>query len=161
MVDSNITSPAFNSYASVEDLKRYARERGIDIPVDDLRIESMLINAMDYLASQRWLGKRTRLTQPLSFPRNGLFYDGVPVANDVIPGQLIMAQCRLAIESESEDLQPTVGGEVTSERIEGAITVQYAPGTNAGSPKFTWLNSLLNGLLDTYTGFAINAFSMR
>ncbi|UBX27916.1 DnaT-like ssDNA-binding protein [Arsenophonus apicola] len=66
-------------------------------------------SAMDYLTSQPWLGKRTHLTQPLSFPRTGLFYDGVPIENDAIPKQLIMAQCRLAIESENEDLQPTLG----------------------------------------------------
>lgn len=62
MINVDKNSPAFTSYASVEDLKYYARERGIDIPVDDLRIESMPINAMDYLESQKWLGKRTRLT---------------------------------------------------------------------------------------------------
>ncbi|PAV02429.1 hypothetical protein CBG25_10935 [Arsenophonus sp. ENCA] len=161
MINTDKDSPTFNSYAGAEDLKRYARERGVDIPTDDLHIESMLVNAMDYLASQPWLGKRTRLTQLLSFPRTGLFYDGVPVANDVIPKQLVMAQCRLAIESENEDLQPTLGGEVTTERIEGAITVQYASGTNSGLPKFPWLNGLLNGLLDIRSGFAINTFSMR
>ncbi|UBX30805.1 DnaT-like ssDNA-binding protein [Arsenophonus apicola] len=109
MIDSDKNSPTFNSYASVEDLKRYARERGIDIPTDGSHIESMLVSAMDYLTSQPWLGKRTHLTQPLSFPRTGLFYDGVPIENDAIPKQLIMAQCRLAIESENEDLQPTLG----------------------------------------------------
>lgn len=161
MIDSDKNSPTFNSYASVEDIKRYARERGIDIPTDGSHIESMLVSAMDYLTSQPWLGKRTHLTQPLSFPRTGLFYDGVPIENDAIPKQLIMAQCRLAIESENEDLHPTLGGEVTTERIEGAITVQYASGTNSGLPKFAWLNGLLNGLLDIRSGFAINTFSVR
>ncbi len=71
------------------------------------------------------------------------------------------AQCRLAIESQENDLQPTLGGEIIAERIEGAIDLKYAEGTNTGAPNFAWLKGLLSGLIDISEGFAINTFAMR
>lgn len=159
MIDPDKNSPIFNSYASVDDLKKYAEDRNITLA--DSGLEALLITAMDYLESQKWLGKRTNLNQPLSFPRSGLSRDGVAIPSDQIPKQLIQAQCRLAIESVENDLQPTLGAEITSERIEGAITVQYAEGTNTGAPSFPWLKGLLSGLIDVSDGFAINTFAMR
>ncbi|MFK9071693.1 MULTISPECIES: DnaT-like ssDNA-binding protein [Proteus] len=159
MIDPDKNSPAFNSYASVDDLKKYAKDRNITLA--DGGSEPLLIMAMDYLESQKWLGKRTDVSQPLSFPRSGLSRDSVTIPSDQIPKQLIQAQCRLAIESVENELQPTLGAEITSERIEGALTVQYAEGTNTGAPNFSWLKGLLSGLIDVSDGFAINTFSMR
>lgn len=160
MIDSDKTSPTFNSYASVADLKAYASARQLTLP-DDEKLAPLLIVAMDYLESQKWLGKRADNEQPLSFPRIGLSRDGVAIPDDEIPKQLIQAQCRLAMESQDNDLQPTLGAEVLSERIEGALTVQYAEGTNTGAPNFPWLKGLLSGLIDVSDGFAINTFAMR
>lgn len=159
MIDPDKNSPTFNSYASVNDLKKYAEDRNITLA--DSGLEPLLITAMDYLESQIWQGMRTDNEQPLSFPRIGLSRDGVAIPNDEIPKQLIQAQCRLAIESVENDLQPTLGAEVLSERIEGALTVQYAEGTNTGAPNFPWLKGLLSGLIDVSSGFAINTFAMR
>lgn len=159
MIDPDKNSPAFNSYASVDDLKKYAEDRNITLA--DSGLEPLLITAMDYLESQRWLGKRADNEQPLSFPRIGLSRDGVAIPDGEIPKQLIQAQCRLAIESRENDLQPTLGAEILSERIEGALTVQYAEGTNTGAPNFPWLKGLLSGLIDVSDGFAINTFAMR
>lgn len=159
MIDPDKNSPTFNSYASVEDLKKYAEDRNITLA--DSGLESLLIVAMDYLESQKWLGKRTDVNQPLSFPRSGLSRDGVAIPDNEIPKALIQAQCRLAIESIENDLQPTLGAEVLSERIEGALTVQYAEGTNTGALNFPWLKGLLSGLIDISDGFAINTFAMR
>lgn len=160
MIDSDKMSPTFNSYASVADLKNYASARLLTLP-DDAELPSLLIVAMDYLESQKWQGKRTDVHQPLSFPREGLIRDGIVISSEIIPQQVIQAQCRLAVESQENDLQPTLGAEVISERIEGAITVQYAEGTNTGAPNFPWLKGLLLGLIDISDGFAINTFAMR
>lgn len=159
MIDPDKDSPTFNSYASVGDLKKYAEDRNITLA--DGGLESLLITAMDYLESRKWQGKRTNSEQLLSFPRFGLSRDGVVIPSNEIPKQLIIAQCRLAVESQNSELQPTLGAEVISERIEGAITVQYAEGTNTGAPSFPWLNGLLSGLIDISDGFAINTFAMR
>lgn len=160
MIDSDKTSPTFNSYASETDLRAYASARQLALPSDP-ELPSLLIAAMDYLESQKWLGKRTDAHQPLSFPRAGLIRDGVAIAVDVIPLQVIQAQCRLAIESQENDLQPTLGAEIVSERIEGAMTIQYAEGTNTGELTFPWLKGLLSGLIDASEGFAINTFAVR
>jgi len=161
MINSDKDSPDFNSYACVSDLKNYAESRYIDITDDNALLESMLLKGMDYLETRRWLGKRSDSKQLLSFPRLGLEQDGIPVPCGVIPNQLIIAQCRLAIESKESDLQPTLGGEVISERVDGAVTVQYAQGTNTGAPNFVWLKPLLYGLMDISDDFAINTFSRR
>ncbi|SUC36202.1 Uncharacterised protein [Providencia rustigianii] len=160
MIDTDKNSPTFNSYAGINDLKNYASARHFILP-DDNGLEALLIVSMDFLESQKWLGKRADNNQQLSFPRSGLLYDGVPIPRDEIPKQLIQAQCRLAIESMDHELQPTIGAEIISERIEGVIDVKYAQGTNNGMKRFPWLNDLLAGLLDVSDGFAINTFAMR
>ncbi|MEY1578202.1 DnaT-like ssDNA-binding protein [Providencia manganoxydans] len=160
MIDPDKTSPTFNSYASIEDLKAYASARRLTLP-NDTELPPLLIVAMDYLESQKWLGQRTEVDQPLSFPRRGLIRDGVTISSERIPQQVIQAQCRLAIESQENDLQPTLGGEIIAERIEGAIDLKYAEGTNTGAPNFAWLKGLLSGLIDISEGFAINTFAMR
>lgn len=160
MIDADKNSPTFNSYADIEDLKAYAKVRNLTLS-DSKSLESLLIVAMDFLESQKWQGKRSDSTQPLSFPRTGLFRDGVEIASDAIPHQVIQAQCRLALEAQENELQPTLGAEIISERIEGAIDLKYAEGTNTGAPNFAWLKGLLCGLMDSSEGLAINTFAVR
>ncbi|MBD2799499.1 DnaT-like ssDNA-binding protein [Xenorhabdus szentirmaii] len=146
MIDADKHSPTFNSYASVEDLKQFAVQRGYTLP-DDSVLPSLLFQAMDYLATKRWKGNRTNKNQSLAFPRKGIYVDGELVPDDAIPLPLTHAQCRLAIDSLEHDLTPTVGGEVLSESVSGAVSVTYAEGTNSGSPNITWFNSMLRDFL--------------
>lgn len=139
----------FNTYASVIDLRAFATGRGYTIPADDGECGKLLMQAMDYLEGKIWLGQRADASQPLSWPRSGVRFDGVDLPGDSIPQRLVAAQCRLAIESQEIDLTPSVagGGAVTMERVEGAVTVQYEPGTNKASPSFPWFFSSLRGLV--------------
>ncbi|MDV5275735.1 hypothetical protein QM111_14575 [Leclercia adecarboxylata] len=109
----------------------------------------MLMQAMDYLEGKTWRGERSSASQPLSWPRAGVRFDGVDLRDDTIPQRLVDAQCRLALESQEIDLMPSVagGGAVTMERVEGAVTVQYEPGTNKAAPSFPWFYSSLRGLV--------------
>ncbi len=149
MLVADPNSPGFNSYASVSDLRAFAAGRGYSIPADDGECGQMLMQAMDFLEGKAWRGQRSSASQPLSWPRSGVRFDGVDLSNDAIPQRLIDAQCRLAIESQEIDLTPSVagGGAVTMERVEGAVTVQYEPGTNKASPSFPWFYSALRGLV--------------
>ncbi len=142
-------SPDFNSYASVIDLRTFAAGRGYAVPADDGECSQMLMQAMDYLEGKTWRGQRSSASQPLSWPRAGVRFDGVDLPDDTIPQRLVDAQCRLALESQEIDLTPSVagGGAVTMERVEGAVTVQYEPGTNKAAPSFPWLYSSLRGLV--------------
>lgn len=156
MIISDPNSPEFNSYASFEDLRAFAKLRLYELPDDEKEQSALLIQAMDYLESMKWKGKRKDVNQPLAWPRVYVVVDGVPIDPSSIPKKLIAAQCRLAIEAQEVDLTPTLGGEVISERVEGAVSVTYAEGTNSGAPEFSWLSGLLDGLIATGSGGIVN-----
>ncbi|HCM9572740.1 TPA: hypothetical protein N5O45_001262 [Enterobacter kobei] len=149
MLVADPNSPGFNSYASVSDLRAFADGRGYSIPADDDECGQMLMQAMDFLEGKVWRGQRSSASQPLSWPRSGVRFDGVDLSNDAIPQRLIDAQCRLAIESQEIDLTPSVsgGGAVIAESVQGAVSVQYEPGTNKATPSFPWFYSSLRGLV--------------
>lgn len=159
MINNDPDSPGFNSYASVDELKAFASARGYELPPENALCEQFLIQAMDYLESVEWRGSRSSSEQPLMWPRNGVAVDGVPVNQSVIPARLKSAQCRLAIEAQETDLNPTKsGGAVTLERVEGAVTVQYDGSSNDGTVTFPWLSTLLRGLTK---GASIFNFDVR
>lgn len=142
-------SPGFNTYASVADLRAFAAGRGYTVPADDDECGMLLMQAMDFLEGRSWRGQRSSASQPLSWPRSGVRFDGVDLPDDAIPQRLIDAQCRLAIESQEIDLTPSVsgGGAVIAESVQGAVSVQYEPGTNKATPSFPWFYSSLRGLV--------------
>lgn len=142
-------SPGFNTYASVADLRAFAAGRGYTVPADDDECGMLLMQAMDFLEGKVWRGQRYSASQPLSWPRSGVRFDGVDLPDDAIPQRLIDAQCRLAIESQEIDLTPSVsgGGAVIAESVQGAVSVQYEPGTNKATPSFPWFYSSLRGLV--------------
>ncbi len=147
MINTDPTSPDFNSYASVSDLQGFATARGYEIPADDITCEQLLVQAMDYLDSVNWKGSRSAPEQALAWPRDGVFIDGEKVDKDTIPTRIKQAQCRLAVEAEETDLNPTQsGGAVTLERVEGAVTVQYDGASNDGTVSFPWLYTMLRGM---------------
>lgn len=142
-------SPGFNTYASVADLRAFAAGRGYTVSADDDECGMLLMQAMDFLEGKAWCGQRFSTSQPLSWPRSGVRFDGVDLPDDAIPQRLIDAQCRLAIESQEIDLTPSVsgGGAVIAESVQGAVSVQYEPGTNKATPSFPWFYSSLRGLV--------------
>lgn len=58
MVNTDITSPDANSYASEEDLASFAEIRGIELPD---KLTPLLIKAMDYWKG--WTGLAQKLTR--------------------------------------------------------------------------------------------------
>jgi hypothetical protein len=108
---------------------------------------------MDYLATleDRCQGERTSPTQPLAWPRTGVYLYGTLLADDAIPQSLKDAQCRLAMDSDAGTaLLPTVPvgskGSVISEKVD-VVEVQYAEGYNNSQPIFTAANALLKPLM--------------
>jgi hypothetical protein len=122
------------SYASVDDLRAYAKLRGATLPTQDSACEILLMKAMDYLEGLNYQGERFRPDQqPLSWPRVDVEIEGWPLPYNDIPRQLIYAQCALAIEAQTTELLPTrdindPSGAVTSQTV-GPVTTVY---TNAG-----------------------------
>ena len=140
-----------NTYATEGEIGTYANDRGIVIV--DSNPSVLLLLAMDYLATleDRWQGERTSPTQPLAWPRTGVYVYGTALADDAIPQSLKDAQIRLALEADSGiALLPTVSagskGSVIEETVD-VVTVKYAEGANNTQPVFTAAMGLLKPLM--------------
>ena len=140
-----------NTYASEAELSAYASAREIDIAGTP---STLLTKAIDYLATleDRWQGERTSPTQPLAWPRTGVYVYGTALADDAIPQSLKDAQCRLALDADAGvALLPTVSagskGSVIEETVFGAVSVKYAEGANNTQPVFTAAMGLLKPLM--------------
>ena len=161
MLTTDPTSPDFNSYASADDLDKYAEGRDIELPE---KTEPLLVKAMDYLNGLGWDGQRTEPDQPLAWPRLGVDFDGRPYPSDKIPRELITAQCMLAIEAQNGDLlAANRTAAIKRERIEGAIDTTYAIADGESfTPNYPAVDALLSDFLSgAGVGFAINSFSRR
>lgn len=139
-----------NTYATAVELSSYATARGITITGDP---DVILLQAMDYLATLegQWHGERTSPTQPLAWPRTGVYVYGTALADDAIPQSLKDAQCRLALDVDAGvELLPTVSagskGSVIEETVD-VVTVKYAEGANNTQPVFTAAMGLLKPLM--------------
>ncbi|OKP17184.1 DnaT-like ssDNA-binding protein [Serratia fonticola] len=159
MLSTNPKAPEFNSYASVADLEAFVVGRGITPPESP---EPLLIKAMDFLSGINWQGRRAKAVQPLAWPRSGVIFDGFSYPNDVIPPQVVTAQCMLAIEAQEGDLLAAGrSASIKSERVEGAITTVFAI-SDGETFKQTYpaVMAVLNGFA-VGGGFAINAIATR
>lgn len=139
-----------NTYSTATELAAYATARGLEIAGDS---DVLLVGAMDYLATleDRWQGDRTSPTQPLAWPRTGVYVYGTALADDAIPQSLKDAQCRLALDVDAGvALLPTVSagskGSVIAEKVD-TIEVRYAEGANNTQPVFTAAMGLLKPLM--------------
>lgn len=149
MLVTDPASPDFESYASVADLRDLAGRRGYEVPAEDIECEQVLLQAMDYLAGLKWKGNRADPEQSQAWPRTCVVVDGATLPGNTIPKQVIQAQCRLAVEAQETDLQPSSsgGGEVLQETVTGAVSVTYAQGSRTAAPSFSWLGGLLRGMV--------------
>lgn len=143
-------TPGTDTYASEAELASYASARGITVTGTP---SVLLLLAMDYLATleDRWQGERTSPTQPLAWPRTGVYVYGTALADDAIPQSLKDAQCRLALDADAGiALLPTVSagskGSVIEETVD-VVTVKYAEGANNTQPVFTAAMGLLKPLM--------------
>ncbi|ELY4302228.1 hypothetical protein QLY43_20575 [Cronobacter dublinensis] len=146
MIDTDPTSPTFNSYGDVAGLLAFASSRGYDVPEETA--EMLLFQALDYLNLQPWAGRPAKRGQPLPWPRSGVTVEGEPVPDDEIPQALIQAQYRLAVSAQEIDLMPGYGGaQALEETVSGAVSIKYSEQTLEAGVYFPWLGQLLGELL--------------
>lgn len=124
-----------NSYTSVAELESYAAARSISLPDEK---EPLLVLAMDYLELLDYKSEPLTTEQTTTFPRKEFG----------LPYKLKQAQLVLAIEAIDKPLIPTIEsnakGAVTMERVEGAVTVQYAQNKSASNKhQFAMVDKLL------------------
>ena len=159
MINTDITSPDANSYASEEDLASFAALRGIELPD---KLTPLLIKAMDYLEGLGWVGAKADPRQALAWPRVNVVLDDHDFPPYEVPRQVITAQCMLAVESMDGNLLSSVReAAVKTERVEGAVTMTYAVADGeVFTPSYPAVVALLSDLAGG-RGYAINAFAER
>ena len=91
-----------NSYITIANIRIYATARGVTLDADDAIVETQVFQAMDYLEAQRsrYQGDKTDATNPLQWPRCGVYIDCVAIDDDVIPQELIDAESQLVMDIE-------------------------------------------------------------
>ena len=115
-----------NSYVSEAELTTYATDRGITISGST---NILLIQAMDYIESRDYRGRKFSSTQPLQFPR---YYtaDAPAVAPDV-PEKIKTAEIVAALLIDSGvNLFATIGRATKREKVD-VIEVEYMDSANA------------------------------
>lgn len=97
--DGSVVTGA-NTYTSDTDAIAYALARGVVIDLGD--IDVLMQKAMDYLESRVYIGQQASIvtytyptTQPLQWPRDYAYIDGLLIGDDHIPTPLIKAESEL------------------------------------------------------------------
>lgn len=147
-----------NSYASTATIDKWQAARNNtdwtipDDPDNDPNQEekdAAAIKATDFINGLRPKGKPrldpvTGVSRVMIFPQDGLVDPyGRPVPNDVVPPQVVVAQCYLSgLSYSGTDLQPILerGGRVQSEQV-GPIRRAFFD--DAGEDVYTFLVGLL------------------
>lgn len=140
--DGSIVAGA-NSYINTTDFTAYATARDYTLVSG---AETLLIQAMDYLESQDFIGLKFYATQPLQWPRADVVIDGYWVYVNTIPQLLKDALCEIAIAIDQGD-SPVLTLTPNKKRVQvGEVSVEYAsnsPSVNVNRRISTKLNKLV------------------
>ena len=166
-----------NAYATAATVRAYATLRGVTLPdagtgIDP--VETLLINAMDYMESLRYIGVKASQTQALSWPRVLLYpFENYPFytydilnyqetfdpSYYVMPTKLVAALCQVVIEMNNGilPLPTTPGGTqfVTREKVDVIETVYSERLGTLATPTMMLVNALLRGLVIVGNGSRI------
>lgn len=165
IVETGAIVPNADSYISLVDARALAANYGLELPADDTDAEVALRNGATYvgLSETQMCGRRVSAEQSLAYPRTGVTLNGFPVANNVIPKQVILAQVIAAVTygTGTEVRANSDGRSVQTERVEGTVTVTYFNNGNSGATTAITaaddaLRPLLCGSLNN--GFSFNVY---
>lgn len=165
IVETGAIVPNADSYITLADARALAANYGLELPGDDTAAEVALRNGATYvgLAEPQMCGRRVSAEQSLAYPRTGVTLNGFPVADNVIPKQVILAQVIAAATygSGTEVRANSDGRSVQTERVEGAVTVTYFNNGNSGATTaITAADDALRPLLcgGPNNGFSFNVY---
>lgn len=148
-----------DSYISIEDADTYLVAAGNTDweDADATDKEVALRKACRYVDSYyrvRWKGRKIERTQPLCWPRTGVYdEDGFAIEEYTIPEELRRAQCEAALRLfQGIDLLPDLerGGRVVTEKLD-VISTTYADSAPVNT-SFQEIDMLLTGLLTSVPG---------
>ena len=134
--DGSIVANA-NSYVTRADYIAYALARGVVIASSDAA-DVQLVKAAEFIGAHEanLKGYLVQRDQPLSFPRHDIVIDDWYWSSTEIPRQVILCQMALAMDINAgvdlynKPVNPSLA--VKSERVEGAVAVQYAVSDTVG-----------------------------
>ncbi|MDI2590024.1 hypothetical protein POF45_01075 [Pseudomonas sp. 681] len=128
IIEDGTGKPDAESYASAEDLAMYAVKFGVVIPVDVVAQEALLRRAALAMDGKTWKGQKTDSDQALAWPRRGVLLDQQIKPDNYLPARIQYGQMALAAEIHQDDIDPLEKrkGAVLLDRVEGAVTRQYA-----------------------------------
>ena len=122
---------ALIGYVDDSDFTAWATARGITLTGT---ASVLLTRALDFVELQQYKGARTDPAQALSWPRAGVYIDGVSVAADVVPALVKELQMRVAADmGAGADPLAIQSQQVKSKRVEGAVSIEYMDGSYAPS----------------------------
>ncbi|MGY4639051.1 DnaT-like ssDNA-binding protein [Pseudomonas sp. TE24901] len=128
IIEDGTGKPDAESYASAEDLAMYAVKFGVVIPAEVPAQEALLRRAALAMDGMVWKGRKTNSDQALSWPRRGVELDYQIKPDNYLPARIQYGQMALAAEIHQDDIDPVEKrkGAVLLDRVEGAVTRQYA-----------------------------------
>jgi len=133
IIEDGTGKPDAESYASAEDLARYAVKFGTVIPAGVPEQEALRRRAALAMDGMTWKGRKANSEQGLSWPRREVLLDHEIKPNNYLPARIQYGQMALAAEIHQDDIDPIDKrkGAVTLERVEGAVTREYATISNS------------------------------
>jgi hypothetical protein len=128
IIEDGTGVPDAESYASADDLTRYAVKFGSVIPSEEVQQEALLRRAALAMDGMIWKGRKTSSDQALAWPRRDVELDCEIKPDNYLPARIPYGQMALAVEMYADDIDPPEKrkGAVTLERVEGAVTREYA-----------------------------------
>jgi hypothetical protein len=160
IVENGTNVAGANSYVTLAYFNTYCTVHGDDISaLSDEAKKVLIIKGTEFVDNFfLWKGSRKYTSQPMAFPRNGI-YDRNREEVTGIPEGLKKAVCEASFIAKSKNLWNTKSrkGDVSSEAVSGAVSVSYFQNedyktNNAGTTYtsvYESVNILLRGLYKT------------
>ncbi|QXG32927.1 DnaT-like ssDNA-binding protein [Pseudomonas viridiflava] len=126
---------AAESYATAEELARYALKFGATIPAEQVAQEALLRRAALAMDGMTWKGRKSSSEQALAWPRREIRLDGENKPERYLPARIQYGQMALAAEIHVDDIDPIDKrkGAVTKEKVDGVVEREYATISNTSS----------------------------
>jgi hypothetical protein len=157
IVEDGTMPDGANTYAPLQTIAAYLTPRGAEewLALSEDEQDRIAVLTTDYLNGLPWKGFPAESGRVMAWPQTRQrFADGKPVQVNIVPVQVVNAQCELCAYAAAGQFNPKAPvdrstGAVTSEKVD-VIAVSYAtPETNAysGPTGFPSIDGLLKPFL--------------
>lgn len=144
------------SFVTFAETRAYASARGFTLPDDDVELEILITNSIDYIQiyENEYDGERLTAIQALPFPRTGGYINGVLVPDGVIPPQVKSLQNGTIITlNQGVVLFPTTSERAIKRKQVGPLETEWFDANL--TPTTSYIDVLLAPLLSSYSQFAL------